>query len=86
MKQVVVFPRGQLDPKDRKSLAEADIIAVEADDPSKIVTMLPVAGSSVSGDDIFRAAMQAIGRTQHSEPRQLFASAICAAVKPAIPK
>jgi hypothetical protein len=40
MKQVVVFPRGQLSESDRKRLVRAGVVVVEADDPSKVVTVL----------------------------------------------
>ena len=31
MKQVIVFPRGQLDPKDKERMSKAGIVAVDAD-------------------------------------------------------
>ena len=43
MSQVIVFPRGQLSPEDKASMREMGIAVVEADDPSKVVTVIPVA-------------------------------------------
>lgn len=39
--QVIVFPRGQLSAKDKERLTKIGIVAVEADDPSKVVTFIP---------------------------------------------
>lgn len=59
MKQVIVYPRGQLSTKDRKALRDAGIIAIEADDPSKVVTVIPF--SPISGaDDLLMSAMAGI--------------------------
>lgn len=59
MSQVIVFPRGQLTPADRSSMAEAGIVAVEADDPSAVV--LTVAGVPLaSSDDLAIAALIAV--------------------------
>ncbi|MGE7139180.1 hypothetical protein ACQKIE_16255 [Luteibacter sp. NPDC031894] len=46
MNQVIVFPRGQLSAEDKASMRDAGIVAVEADDPSKVVTVIPVAPSA----------------------------------------
>lgn len=59
MKQIVVFPRGQLSAKDKERLTKADILAVEADDPSKVVTVLPGA-PLLSADDMLMSAMYAL--------------------------
>lgn len=56
MSQVIVFPRGQLSAKDKERLTKSGIVAVEAEDPSKVVTVLPSA-SIVCPDDILMAAM-----------------------------
>lgn len=47
--QVLVFPRGQLKPKDRRVLAEVGVVAVEADDPSKVVACIPSAPLVIGG-------------------------------------
>lgn len=59
MRQVVVFPRGQLSPKDKERFSKADILAVEADDPSKVVTMLPSCGV-LNPDDLLVCAARVI--------------------------
>lgn len=58
-KQVVVFPRGQLSDKDRRALGKAGVCVVEADDPSKVVMVLPLA-PVLSGDDVLRSAIGAL--------------------------
>ncbi|HGM6931280.1 TPA: hypothetical protein ACKQDF_004946 [Stenotrophomonas maltophilia] len=59
MSQIIVFPRGQLTAADRKRMAEAGIVAVEADDPVSVVTVVPGAPLT-SSDDLAMAALSAI--------------------------
>lgn len=59
MKQVIVFPRGQLSAKDKERLTKAQIIAVEADDPRSVVVALPAA-TVVGGDDMLMAALAGV--------------------------
>jgi hypothetical protein len=59
MKQVIVFPRGQLTSRDKERLSKADVVAVEADDPSKVVSILPT-GGVVGADDMLMAALRAV--------------------------
>lgn len=59
MDQIVVFPRGQLTPKDKERLTRAGVTAIEADDPSKVVVIIPSA-SVRSSDDHLMAALFAI--------------------------
>jgi len=71
MKQVIIFPRGQLSEIDKARLLAQSIIAIEADDPSKVVSVLPSA-SIVSPDDLLMAALAGIksaggGNTMVSE-------------------
>lgn len=56
MKQVIVFPRGQLTDADRQQLTDAGFVAVEADDPSAVVSHIPGV-PLVSPDDLFMAAL-----------------------------
>lgn len=83
--QVVIFPRGQLDPKDRERLMKAGIVSIEADDPTKVVCVLPMA-SIIGGDDIFRAAVEAIKTCDYNDARLKFGAALCRAIKPPEPK
>ena len=59
MQQVIIFPRGQLQDVDRAALREAGIVAIEADDPKSVVTVLPGAPLA-SSDDLALAALGAI--------------------------
>lgn len=63
---VVVFPRGQLTSEDKTALLVHDIVAVECDDPSKVVTVLPA--TSLSGDRLLTAAINAIASSSSSYP------------------
>lgn len=56
MKQVIVFPRGQLSAADKTKLTKHGFVAVEADDPKAVVVALPGA-SFVSPDDLLMAAL-----------------------------
>lgn len=58
MKQLVIFPRGQLSPKDKERVSKLGICAIEADDPSKVVTLIP--GMAVSGDMLAMCALDAM--------------------------
>ena len=59
MRQIIIFPRGQLPAADRKRMAEAGIVAVEADDPSRVITLVPGAPLA-SSDDLTMSALSAI--------------------------
>jgi hypothetical protein len=59
MKQVLVFPRGQLTDHDRALLEAAEILAVEADDPKAVVVHIPMAPIA-SESDLFMAAMAGV--------------------------
>lgn len=59
MKQVIVFPRGQLTDRDKARLEENDIIAIEADDPLSIVMLVP-AVDLVRAGDLFMSALHAV--------------------------
>ncbi|UPG89310.1 hypothetical protein L2Y96_18195 [Luteibacter aegosomaticola] len=75
MKQVIVFPRGQLSPEDRRHMYEAGFVAVEADDPSKVVLAVPLAVSAptLGTDELTMALLHAVGTTTWEEPKRLFA-------------
>lgn len=59
MKYVVVFPKGSLSARDRRALSEAEYVAVEADDPSKVVVMLPGL-PKISADELLLCALTAM--------------------------
>jgi hypothetical protein len=58
LNEVIVFPRGQLSAKDRRLLAKVGVPVVEADDPSKVVMLLPTA--AVPADEILAVALEAL--------------------------
>jgi hypothetical protein len=64
-KQVIVFPRGQLSAKDKGRFDRAGILAVEADDPTKVVSVLPNV-SPLRGDDMLLAALFAVAEAPDS--------------------
>lgn len=64
MNTVIVYPRGQLKAADKKALKEAGIIAVEADDPSKVVTVIPGAPLATA-DDLLMAALHGMTRPNY---------------------
>lgn len=59
MSQVIVFPRGQLMPADRARMEAVGIVAVEADDPATVVTVVPGVPLATS-DDLAMAALAAV--------------------------
>lgn len=61
-RMIVVYPRGQLRAADRRTLEKAAVIAIEADDPAKVVTVLPMAPASlpVNSDDVSMALLYAV--------------------------
>lgn len=80
-KQVLIFPRGQLDSKDRERLTKAGIVAIEADDPKAVVSAIPI-GSSLSSDDVLLCALQAVHEsTNDNRPRSLLAEYLFRAFK-----
>lgn len=72
-RQVMVWPRGQLSTEDRRRLRDVGIVAVEADDPTKVVTVIPSAGI-LTGDDVSLAAYKAIRHADYNDVRVKFAN------------
>jgi len=56
MTNIVLFPRGQLTVKDARRLEKHGIVAVEVDDPSKVIVTMP-SSSLLSPDDLMMSAM-----------------------------
>lgn len=79
--QVIVFPRGQLRPNDKRALKEAGWIAVEADDPKSVVKVLAIAPCAplASPDDIGMAALKAV--KVDSQVRANFAAHLIQAIE-----
>lgn len=59
MNQVIIYPRGQLKPADRETLKDAGIVAVEADTPHQVVTVIPGA-PMVTPDDLIMALLAGV--------------------------
>lgn len=65
MKQIIVFPRGQLSKEDRAAIAKAGAVAVEADAPAHVVTVLPMA-SPINSDDLLLSLLDAVAENVSS--------------------
>lgn len=74
MTQIVVFPRGQLDAKDKERLTKMGVVAVEADDPSKVVTVIPGAPLATA-DDLLLSAMWGLSKAS-STANEAFVQAL----------
>ena len=74
--QVLIFPRGQLTDADRARMEEIGVVAVEADDPANVVTVLPT--TAVSGDDLFLSALTAVVRAPLDSVGMTFAKQLLA--------
>ncbi len=72
IQQIVVFPRGQLSPKDKERLTKGGVCAIEADDPKAVVVIAPAA-TTISGDALLYSAMAAIHAARYGETRSDFA-------------
>lgn len=59
VKQIVIFPRGQLSQQDKRRFTEAGILAVEAEDPKSVVQVIPGA-ARVGADDLLMSALHAL--------------------------
>jgi hypothetical protein len=86
MKQLVIFPKGSLTPKERERISKAGYLAIEADDPSKVVVAVP--GCLVNETDLFRAALKTIANHQDfgNEVRSRFVQELWRTMQPATPQ
>jgi len=75
MSQIIIFPRGQVTAADRKRMAEAGIVAVEADDPRSVITVVPGAPLATS-DDLAMAALGAVASSNLDSVAAEFAKAL----------
>jgi hypothetical protein len=75
-KTIIVFPRGTLDAKTKEMLSKNGYLGIEADDPTKVVTVLPLAGtvSPLSPSEIVQA--MAIALNENEQRRQAFGRAL----------
>lgn len=58
MKQLVIFPKGSLFAKDKERLSKEGYLAIECEDPSKIV--MPMPSMQVGSDELLIAALDAL--------------------------
>jgi len=80
MKQVIVFPRGQLSAEDRKAMRAVGIVAIEADDPSKVVVAVPQS-AIVTGDDLLIAALAGVNCKTYDQNAATFAKTLADRIK-----
>lgn len=59
MKQLVIFPKGSLSPNDKSRMAKEGILAIECDEPSRVVAVIPGA-PLLSSDDLLLSAMDGL--------------------------
>lgn len=71
MSQVIIFPRGQLSRADRRTLLAAGILAVEADDPTAVVQVVPGV-PLVQADDLFMSALWGLANENGTQERTRF--------------
>jgi len=67
MSQIVIFPRGQLNAKDKERLTKAGIVSVEADDPTKVVCVVPGAPMCSTNDLLMSALIGIAGDSSVAE-------------------
>lgn len=75
MSQVIVFPRGQLSDDDRQRLDEIGILAIEAETPGDVVTVIPGIPLA-STDDLALSALEAIASSSYNSTAMDFAKAL----------
>ncbi len=71
MSQVIVYPRGELSAEDRERMEAVGIVVVEADDPSRVVTVVPGVPLAMP-DDLAMAALAALARCPVDSTAALF--------------
>lgn len=67
-KQIIIFPRGQLTAKDKAELAKIGVLAIEADDPSKVVAVIPGAPLATA-DDLLMSAFWGLQESTSSKTK-----------------
>lgn len=66
-KQLIIFPRGALSPKDKERMSKEGFLAIETDDPSKVIALLP-SGNVLTGDMLLASAFSAIRKSGSTTP------------------
>ena len=81
LKQIIIFPTGQLHPETRKLLKSEGAIAIEVDDPTKVITLLHVS-PRLTGDILLNAALDALRGAVSGAERQKFAESLINQLRP----
>lgn len=79
MKQIILFPKGELAAGDKAALLKADYIPLEVTDPSQVVMLFPNS-ERLTGDAVTVSALNAITGPNSGHERQRFASSMIAAL------
>lgn len=81
MKQIVIFPKGCFEAKDKRRMQRAGYLAIEAHNPEKVIMLMPV--GNVTGDMLSMAAMDAMAGTEYGKEaiRARFAANLHARLK-----
>lgn len=80
-RQIIIFPRGQLSAKDKERLTRFGFIAIEADDPSKVVSVFPSV-PLLEANDMLTIALKCLADTVKDEsasPASKFTKALASA-------
>lgn len=80
MKQLVIFPVGSLQPKDKERMSKDGFLAIECNDPSKVVMPLPTT-ALLQADDVLLSVLNAIDGQFNSEVRNKFALNLITKIK-----
>lgn len=59
MKQIIIFPKGQLSSKAKKLLLDAECVPIETDDPSQVKLLTPEM-SLIQSNDLVVSMLEAI--------------------------
>lgn len=70
MKQIILFPKGSITPKDKERMSNEGYCAVECEDPSKAVVAIPAVG--IAPDSMLLCALEAMSATSAYPERAKF--------------
>jgi hypothetical protein len=79
MKTLVVFPTGSLSQKDKERMSREGYLAIESDDPSKVIIQLPV--GAVNADTLTLCALEAMSGQTSTHERAMFTTLLYQALK-----
>lgn len=77
MKQLVIFPTGSLSAKDKERMSKEGFLAIEAEDPTRVIIAIPSC-SLVTADDVTLSALQSLLDSPNiSQEHSKFTRALC---------